>query len=61
MRRWRRLAPEFGDECAPGLSVATAVLLAAPVASSGHELPVYPSYYPHEIEIARWRPSARAS
>jgi hypothetical protein len=30
----------------------TVTLLAATVARSGHELPVYPSYYPHEIEIA---------
>src|SRR5947207_1264318 len=26
------------------------------VARSGHELPVYPSYYPHEIEIATMAP-----
>jgi hypothetical protein len=32
--------------------LATAALLVAPLARSGHELPVYPSYYPHEIEIA---------
>ncbi len=30
----------------------TAGLIVAPVARSGHEQPVYPSYYPHEIEIA---------
>ena len=29
------------------------------VARSGHELPVYPSYYPHEIEI-RTMPAADA-
>src|SRR5262245_15974826 len=29
---------------------------AATVAHSGHELPVYPSYYPHEIEIATVAP-----
>src|SRR5260370_10247045 len=29
---------------------------AATVARSGHELPVYPSYYPHEIEIATVTP-----
>lgn len=29
---------------------------AASVARSGHELPVYPSYYPHEIEIATVTP-----
>jgi hypothetical protein len=31
--------------------VAAAALLAVAVARGGHELPVYPSYYPHEIEI----------
>lgn len=36
--------------------VATAALLVAPIARSGHELPVYPSYYPHEIEIATIEP-----
>lgn len=39
--------------------LATA-LLAAPVARSGHELPVYPSYYPHEIEIAAVTPQRAA-
>ena len=42
------------------LSVAIAVLLVAPVARSGHELPVYPSYYPHEIEIATVAPERAA-
>ncbi len=42
------------------IMVATAILLIAPVARSGHELPVYPSYYPHEIEIATIAPE-RAS
>jgi hypothetical protein len=42
------------------LSVAIAVLLLAPVARSGHELPVYPSYYPHEIEIATIAPERAA-
>lgn len=40
--------------------LATAILLMSPVARSGHELPVYPSYYPHEIEIATIAPE-RAS
>ena len=31
--------------------VFAAALLVAAMAKSGHELPVYPSYYPHEIEI----------
>lgn len=30
------------------------------VARSGHELPVYPSYYPHEIEIATMAPDRAA-
>jgi hypothetical protein len=38
------------------IGVAAAVVLAATVARSGHELPVYPSYYPHEIEIAAMAP-----
>jgi hypothetical protein len=42
------------------LSVAIAILLVAPVARSGHELPVYPSYYPHEIEIATTAPERAA-
>jgi hypothetical protein len=40
----------------PLLTAAT--LLLAPMARSGHELPVYPSYYPHEIEIAALEPQA---
>jgi len=35
-------------------------LLFAPVARSGHEQPVYPSYYPHEIEIAAVEPQKAA-
>src|SRR5262245_14477368 len=38
----------------PFLTATT--LLLAPMARSGHELPVYPSYYPHEIEIATLAP-----
>ena len=34
------------------LVLTIAALLVSPVARSGHEQPVYPSYYPHEIEIA---------
>ena len=37
-----------------------AALAAATVARSGHELPVYPSYYPHEIEIATVTPDQAA-
>lgn len=40
--------------------LAAAALLVASVARSGHEQPVYPSYYPHEIEIAALAPQ-RAS
>jgi hypothetical protein len=36
--------------------LAAAMLLLAPLARSGHELPVYPSYYPHEIEIGVLEP-----
>lgn len=38
------------------LIITTTVLSLAPVARSGHEQPVYPSYYPHEIEIATFEP-----
>ena len=38
--------------------IATSIISLVPAARSGHELPVYPSYYPHEIEIARVDPSA---
>jgi hypothetical protein len=38
------------------LILTTAVLLLSPVARSGHEQSVYPSYYPHEIEIAAYTP-----
>jgi hypothetical protein len=36
--------------------LATAALLVAPMARSGHEQPVYPSYYPHEIDIRTMAP-----
>ncbi|HZT46398.1 MAG TPA: hypothetical protein VFA64_00395 [Hyphomicrobiaceae bacterium] len=36
--------------------LTAAALLAAGAAWSGHEQPVYPSYYPHEIEIAAMPP-----
>jgi hypothetical protein len=42
------------------LILTTAALLVAPMARSGHELPVYPSYYPHEIEIATMAPERAA-
>jgi hypothetical protein len=38
------------------LMITTAVLAIATVARSGHEQPVYPSYYPHEIEITALAP-----
>ncbi len=40
--------------------LAAAALLVAPMARSGHEQPVYPSYYPHEIEIAAMAPQRAA-
>lgn len=46
---WRRVA-----------SVLLLALAVAPAARSGHELPVYPSYYPHEIEIATVTPEGAA-
>lgn len=42
------------------LMITTVVLAIAPMARSGHELPVYPSYYPHEIEIAAMEPQRAA-
>jgi hypothetical protein len=42
------------------LGLAFALALVA-VARSGHELPVYPSYYPHEIEIAAIAPERAAT
>jgi hypothetical protein len=47
---WRRVA-----------FVLLLALVLAPAARSGHELPVYPSYYPHEIEIARLTPERAAA
>jgi hypothetical protein len=40
--------------------LATAALLVAPMVRSGHEQPVYPSYYPHEIEIRTMAPGQAA-
>ena len=42
------------------LMITAAVLAAVSVARSGHELPVYPSYYPHEIEITAMPPGRAA-
>jgi hypothetical protein len=42
------------------LILTTVTVLLAPVARSGHEQPVYPSYYPHEIEIAALEPQKAA-
>ena len=42
------------------LVLTTAAALVAGVARGGHELPVYPSYYPHEIEIAALAPEQAA-
>jgi len=40
--------------------LAAGSLLFAPLARSGHEQPVYPSYYPHEIEINSIAPDEAA-
>ena len=40
--------------------VLAMVAMLATVAKSGHELPVYPSYYPHEIEISAVGPEQAA-
>jgi hypothetical protein len=42
------------------LVVVLAALALVPLARSGHELPVYPSYYPHEIEIRTVAPDGAA-
>ena len=47
MRRW-------------GIAAFVAVCAVVTVAYSGHELPVYPSYYPHEIEIVTVAPGRAA-
>lgn len=38
------------------LTVLAALLVTVGVARGGHELPVYPSYYPHEIAIETMPP-----
>ena len=43
------------------LAVLLTVAIVATVAKGGHELPVYPSYYPHEIEIKSAAPDEAAS
>lgn len=43
-------------------AIVTVFLLAAPTMTrSGHELPVYPSYYPHEIEFRTISPDEAAA
>jgi hypothetical protein len=42
------------------LAVLAALLLTLGVARGGHELPVYPSYYPHEIAIETMPPGRAA-
>jgi hypothetical protein len=42
------------------LALLLIALALAPFARSGHELPVYPSYYPHEIDIQTVAPDAAA-
>ena len=36
--------------------LATTLMCLPPMARGGHELPVYPSYYPHEIAISSAAP-----
>jgi hypothetical protein len=40
--------------------LSAAAVLVVSLAKSGHELPVYPSYYPHEIEIKTIAPQQAA-
>ncbi|MEX0591441.1 MAG: hypothetical protein WD207_10160, partial [Xanthobacteraceae bacterium] len=40
--------------------VVTMSLTIVTIARSGHESPVYPSYYPHEIELAAIAPERAA-
>src|SRR6476659_7159043 len=54
--RWRRMAWKLAMNVRRALILTTAVLLVAPIARSGHEQSVYPSYYPHEIEIGAMAP-----
>ena len=42
------------------LLVLVALLVTLDVARGGHELPVYPSYYPHEIAIETMPPERAA-
>jgi hypothetical protein len=42
------------------LTVVAIALAAITMAKSGHELPVYPSYYPHEIELVAVAPDRAA-
>jgi hypothetical protein len=42
------------------LMLVAGALLVAPLARGGHEQSVYPSYYPHEIEIAAVGPERAA-
>lgn len=46
---------------APAFTLAMAAALVVTMARSGHELPVYPSYYPHEIEIRTIQPEDAGS
>src|SRR5712691_603771 len=70
--RWRtrRSCGPCGDEAGDvretlmkALAAFAALVVAAAVvtaARSGHELPIYPSYYPQEIEIATVAPQQAA-
>ena len=43
------------------LFVLAVVVVVATMARGGHELPVYPSYYPHEIAIETMPPERAAA
>ncbi len=42
------------------LIVLTVAFCAVSAARGGHESPIYPSYYPHEIELAAVAPERAA-
>jgi hypothetical protein len=54
------MAGKLGMNVRRALIVTMTTLLVVPVARSGHEQSVYPSYYPHEIEIAAMAPQRAA-
>jgi len=57
---YRYVGLELAMNARPVILLAAGALLVAPVARSGHEQPVYPSYYPHEIEVRSITPGQAA-